>query len=424
MQEKKIISLIFIVTNFSFFYITPKVFSFPLSVFPFLYYLLRAELILFSFFLVPVLYSLYVKSIKHKYKQSIAAVGILFLLLFYVAELFLTFYPETNGTNNTYCSKTWMYYYWKQNKQGFRDIEFQTMLGNGKHNIVFVGDSYTQGHGIKNPKDRVSDLCRKAFPDFNIFNLGKNGMDINNEVRLITTLPIHPDVIVLQICSNDWDYLIPQNKSVLNTDNKLLLAAFSDFSCADYSILLNYLKPKLGNIAEKLLFSDLNKNEIEKIYTTYNIDKLNTIKSRNNLQVLEYAVSHSGLPYDSIQNRTFEVFKQFNSSLKVLTDSSMFNRYLDKLEEVKLFCEQRQVSFIVIPYPAMDKFSMTITERYINPYLCNLISGRGIKCLDIYPALKKANLDTYTVNNSDNHINEKASKIVADTLVNYLRHNL
>jgi hypothetical protein len=44
----------------------------------------------------------------------------------------------------------------------------------------------------------------------------------------------------------------------------------------------------------------------------------------------------------------------------------------------------------------------------------------NIKCLDVYTDLKKANLTSYRVNNSDNHINEKASEILAETLIGFI----
>jgi len=390
--------------------------------FPFFYYLLRFSFLVLIIFLLPLVFSDYIKNAKSKAASGLLSISIVFLFIIYLSEAFLTFYPETNGKNDTYCSKTWMYYYWKLNKLGFRDIEFETMDTN-KPAIVFAGDSYTEGHGIKNPSNRVSDIIRKEFKGFNIYNIGKNGMDINDELKLIKNMPIRPQILVLQICSNDWDYL---NKPVsLNTPKRTLLFAEVQSSFfTKYFISFNYLSSKLENLIANSFSSNLSDQELNKIYTSFKIDKSKIINSKNNLSVLEYAVANSPMSEDSIQSNLFKMFKQYNSSLRIMTDSLVFSGYLNKLAELKRFCDTQDATLIVVPYPNMDDFSMKIANKYTNRYLCNLISKQGINCLDVFPNLKKANLSTYTVNKSDNHANEDASKIIADTLIRYIRTNI
>jgi hypothetical protein len=104
-----------------------------------------------------------------------------------------------------------------------------------------------------------------------------------------------------------------------------------------------------------------------------------------------------------------------------MLDTALFSHYLDKLAELDAFCEARNITLLVVPYPNLDAFSMKVTNQFTNPYLCNLIRERGIRCFDIFPALQHARLKTYTVNISDNHINAEASRVVADTLIRYIR---
>ena len=397
-------------------------FSFNAAKFPLFYFILRFFLLILSLCLLPIIFMDKVKDAKNKLKSGLLSLIIMFLILYYVVESVFTFYPETNGKNDTYCAKTWMFYYWNLNKYGFRDVEFTTMSPN-KPNIVFVGDSYTEGHGIKDPNDRVSNICRQSFPNFNVYNIGKNGMDINDEIDLLKHIPIHPQIIVLQICSNDWDYL-SKSESLLPSRSRYLLAASTSFSFAKYSILFNYLDSKLKNIMEKFFSSKLEDDDISQIYNEFKIDKSASIKSKNSLSVIEYAVDHSKLPQDSIQFHFFKLFRNFNSSLKAMTDSVLFSDYLNKLNELKKYCDDQQTELIVMPYPNMDKFSMTVGNRYTNPYLCSLIKKQNINCVDVYTNLKSAKLSSYTVNSSDNHINTKASKIVANTLILYIRKNI
>lgn len=422
MSQRRLYIVLFVIANVTVFYITPIMYSFRSDKFPIYYFLLRAFLLILSLLLLPLIFKKIIKRIENKIKSGLLSISIVFLLIFYLSELFFTFYPETNGKNDTYCSKTWMYYYWKLNNYGFRDIDFGTNQPD-KPAIIFVGDSYTEGHGIKDPNNRVSDLVRKRLSGFSIYNVGKNGMDINNELDLIQHIPIHPDILILQICSNDWDYL--SNKLSKNTaQSPLLFAETKSFSLSKYSVLLNYLHSKLKNILENLFSYRLDENELEKVYNSFKIDNKYRITNRNNLAVLEHVVNHSPLPEDSIQHLLFTMFKEFNSSLKIMTDTTLFSDYLEKLNDVKRFCNQQKTTLIIVPYPNMDQFSMKVSNKYINRYLCNLISVQGINCLDVFPSLKLANLKTYTVNSSDNHINEAASKVIADTLVQYIHKNI
>jgi len=394
-------------------------FQFPVNQFPVFYFFFRAVLLGMLILLLPYFFNDFINKAKSKNKSGWLSICIVFLFVFYLLELFLTFYPETNGKNDTYCSKTWMYYYWKQNKEGFRDIDFESMPLN-KPSIVFAGDSYTEGHGIKDPSKRVSDLCRNRFPDFNVYNIGKCGMDINDEIKLITHLPVHSDIIVLQICSNDWDYLY-KPVSMLPSVNHLLLAEVSAFSLTKYSVLLNYFQSRFENLRENYFLTEIDNQYKSKILNAFKINKAAAINSNNELKVLKFAVEHTKLQDDSIEVQLFRMLKEYNTSLKVMTDTVLFNRYLDKLSYLKAFCDQHMIKLVVVPYPNLDKFSMNVTSKYTNRYLTKLIKDRGIDCLDTYPDLKKASLSSYTVNNIDMHINEKASAIVADVVISHIK---
>ncbi len=418
----KIINIFFIsfaLSNVTFLYVTPIMYGFPNTSFPLYYFILRAFLILLSFYLLLQIFDKYIKHIASKGKQAAYSALMIFLMFFYAAELFLTFYPETNGLNDTYCSKTWMYYYWKQNKQKFRDIDFDELDANKKPAIVFVGDSYTEGHGIKHPEDRVSDRIRKAFPQYTIYNAGKCGWDIRNEKSLIKQIPIEPKILFLQICSNDWDYLL--NNTEYRQVRQGVLFAETNFSISNYSVLFNYLKSKSGLLLQNYFDYRLTVEQRKKITAGFQLSVSPDKLSDNPFMALEYCLKLSRLPDDSLQQVVFSLFKDFDPSLGFLINPALFESYLNELEEVQMICNARKIKLVVIPYPALDKFSMNVTSKYISRYLCNAIQQKGIACLDIYPTLKNANLKQYTVNNSDNHINAEASKIIANLLTQYLK---
>lgn len=398
-------------------------FSYSVGSYPILFYLIRAALLIFLIILLPYVFRNIVKEMKHTVKSKILAFCIVFLIIFYLSELFFTFYAETNGVNDTYCSKTWKYRYWKLNKDGFRDIEFETLMQNGiKPLLVFAGDSYTEGHGIKNTDDRVSNIIRKKLPDYHIMNIGKSGMGIEQEKEVLVNMPVLPKVVILQICSNDWDYLKPKTLSS-KTVPEILLAQGNNGFFVKYSITANYLNANINNITDKFKTQKLTEYQAQKIYGLFGLSKTEYIMSKDVLDVLEYCTQKTSLPKDTIHQNIFNVFKEYNPTLKVMLDTALFNDYISKLKEINDYCTQRNISLIVVPYPDFDKLNMALMAEPTLNYLTNIIEKNGIQAINIYPALKTANLDTYTVNRYDNHVNEAASKVIADTIYRYLKDN-
>lgn len=421
MKINKIILISFALSNVTFLCVTPVMYSFPNTSFPLFYFILRAFLIILSFYFLLQLFDKYIKHITSKGKQAIYSAILIFLLFFYAAELFMTFYPETNGLNDTYSSKNWMYYYWKQNKQKFRDIDFDELAASGKPAIVFTGDSYTEGHGIKRPEDRVSDRIRKAFPQYAVYNAGKCGWDIRQEKSLIRQMPVMPKILFLQICTNDWDYLV--NNTSYNPTKQTVLFAEVNFSFSNYSILFNYLKSKSGLFLQNYFGYKLSEEQKKLMADRFHISFSTEKFPVNPFKAFEYCLSETKLNDDSIQTAVFSLFKDYDPSLGFLTNPPLFEGYLKELADVQMICNTRKIKLVVVPYPALDNFSMKVTSKYVNHYLCNAIQQKGITCLDIYPALKRANLKHYTVNSSDNHINKEASKIVAEELTSYLKQH-
>lgn len=414
--------ILFLLTNIAIGYVTPVMFSFKSNFFPIYYYVLRAVLILIALACLPAMIQPVIRRQKSGDKKRGASWAVLAMLLivFYMAELFLTFYPETNGKNDTYCSKTWQYYYWKLNYQGFRDKDFRDLSAERKPAMVFAGDSYTEGHGIKNPEDRVSDIIRRQFPDYTIYNVGKNGMNILDEIDLITHMPVTPEIIVLQTCSNDWDYL-QERLSVVRSSSGMLHAAADGAWLTKYYIVFDYLASKWGNLVQRLFEQRLDDSSVEKLYAAFRLSPENYTDSRQVVEVFRHCMQYTRLPQDSVPHVLFDMFKEHNPSLRVMADTALFADYLDKLVYLDGFCKQRNIHLLIVPYPEMDKFSMAVSAGYINKYLCGLMRARNLDCLDIYPALKKAELPSYTVNRYDNHINEAASRVVAAEIAKYCK---
>ena len=198
---------------------------------------------------------------------------IIFLLL---TEMIFFFIPKSHFFGNSLASKNWHSYYKDPiNTFGFHDFQPK----NKKNIILFVGDSFTHGHGIKNVKDRYSNKIQEYNHSYNCINIGKNGLDTKQELStmldFISKSKIKPKTIVLQYFGNDiegiaYSKLKKKNNepySNLSKLSKLLVKGsylinylYWLYPHEDYKPYLNYLKkaysePKILN--EHL--SDLNK---------------------------------------------------------------------------------------------------------------------------------------------------------------------
>lgn len=142
----------------------------------------------------------------NKIKAIIFSIVISFNV-FYAVELFFSFKAKSHAIGYSYAGKIWNIRYWKPiNANGFRDIIFQHNFNN--KTIFFIGDSFTEGHGIENIEDRYSDIIRNALPNYNVYNLGINGIGTKKETTILTLAEIKPNIAFWQYFFNDIDELL------------------------------------------------------------------------------------------------------------------------------------------------------------------------------------------------------------------------
>jgi hypothetical protein len=133
----------------------------------------------------------------------------IFVTFIFLDAIFM-FIPKSHGVDRTLASRLWFYKYWKPiNSLGFRDNE----PNNNNPVILFAGDSFTIGHGLKSVDDRFSNIVgnelHKKGKEYNAINIGKNGLDTREEYdvmkNFIYLTRIKPEKIVLQYYGNDID---------------------------------------------------------------------------------------------------------------------------------------------------------------------------------------------------------------------------
>jgi len=126
---------------------------------------------------------------------------------------FRFFYDTTDSLAYTRVSERWVQRHWHVNGAGCRDnVEYSPALVPGKRRISFVGDSFTAGHGIKDLEDRFPNRLRRAHPDWELHVVASVGLDTGNELALMKKAfakGYQVDQVVLVYCLNDIGDLMP-----------------------------------------------------------------------------------------------------------------------------------------------------------------------------------------------------------------------
>jgi len=131
-----------------------------------------------------------------------------FFIIFMILETVFMFVPRTHFFDYTLASKLWYAKYYKPiNSLGFRDNE-----PNYNHNVIlFVGDSFTAGSGLKSVDERFSNIVGKELNKkenkYTVINIGHPGADSSDEFHLMQQViymtKIRPEIIVLQYFGDD-----------------------------------------------------------------------------------------------------------------------------------------------------------------------------------------------------------------------------
>lgn len=111
--------------------------------------------------------------IRKSSKAKIASILISYNI-FIFTELVFTNVPKSHAIGFTYASMIWDIKYWHPvTVDGYRD---QPKVDTSKKNIIFIGDSFTSGHGLKNVSDRFSNIAGNALTEYNFLNYGISGI--------------------------------------------------------------------------------------------------------------------------------------------------------------------------------------------------------------------------------------------------------
>ncbi len=94
------------------------------------------------------------------------------------------------------------------NSEGFRDLERRTEKAPGITRVLVVGDSVTEGSGVKFEDLFAVQLQNQLGGGYEVINLAMSGLNTPQEVHLLEVagLQYKPDVVVLNFVLNDCDF--------------------------------------------------------------------------------------------------------------------------------------------------------------------------------------------------------------------------
>jgi hypothetical protein len=296
---------------------------------------------------------------------SISIVAVVFFFL--TVELIFVFIPQSNHMQVTLASWNWQIYYDKPlNSLGFRDSKNLPDLKPNEVSIFFIGDSYTEGYGIKKVQNRYSDLvAEKLGSNYNVYNLGKSGSALTEQIETMKSIPFLPNIIVWQFFFNDID---------------------------DICYELGFPYPSL-NPYQKL--NSVNRFFIENSYLA-------------NFLYFRFAKMTSEVNYIDYVNLCSE-------------DERLQLKLKEKLDYIKshFTSDSTRLVFIMLP----SAFDADMCKKTYN-IAENIFHDLKIEYIDFREILRESKQFEFAVNHWDMHLNDNANMIISESLYWYVTNNI
>jgi hypothetical protein len=318
----------------------------------------RYLFILFVFVLLSFLCFRYI--LKHKNeKKSLflltiwAIIASLLLLETYFRFFYVRSYAFSMLGNNF--SKK----YYKNDKWQFRDSELP--LSKDKINIIVIGDSYTYGHGLKDPEERYSNILRNELKQYHIVNMSKNGASTEDEISFL--LKNHrpgteTGLVILNYVFNDIEDSIPLEK--------------------------RYRKKKPNKTVNNLIkFSELFKQLYYRFI--YPLEEVN--------------LNYTRMLSDAYDND--EILNEHSEKIRIL-DFVVTDLYHAKL--------------LIMAWP----YLLSINDLQQYSKMLNIFKKLNIPCIDLAEHFKRYDSKKLIANEQDPHPNKLTNKIVSGIAKDYI----
>jgi hypothetical protein len=293
--------------------------------------------------------------------------GFLLSGAFLAAETYYRYcYDTTDSLAFTKTCERWVLRHWKVNNIGSRDdVDYSPALTPGRPRVMFVGDSFTAGHGINNVSDRFPNRLRASHPDWDIQVLAAVGLDTGGELALMKKAfakGCQADLVVLVYCLNDIGDLLPPA-------------------------------------------SDMNAKVLARL------------ENSNWLARNSYAANLWYFHYEAA--RIPEV-KNYCAFLNGAYAGVYWDRQKERLRAFRDLVESHGARLAVVTFPFLHALGPNYEYREAHARLARCWQELGVPALDLLPVYEGLPPRRVTVNPYDAHPNEYANALAADAIDKWL----
>jgi len=303
----------------------------------------------------------------NKFTSNISTALLSFFFIFLLLEITFMFIPRTNFFDFSLSSRLWYAKYDKPlNSLGYRDNEPR----NSRHVILFVGDSFTAGRGLKSIDERYSNIVGKELnkisDKYTVINIGKSGVDSLGEYNLMKQFShmtkIKPEIIVLQYYGNDIEYVASEYGT-----------KFEGFKT--YKDVRHIFKPLIAG--------------------SYLLNYL----------YWSFPREHLSISYINFLDRSYK-------------NKLILTKHKDELKLFIDYARDNSAQLIVIVFPFLNDVEMSDT-MYVNE-IADYFRDNKIRVINVSPLVRDIPVADRIVNKNDGHPSIKVNKIVALEILKYI----
>jgi hypothetical protein len=293
----------------------------------------------------------------------------LLFTLFAGMETWYRFFVDTTDSYGlNMITQRWFKKHYEYNNIGIRDnvVYYPRRDPSKKHRITFFGDSFTEGHGVKEVDDRFVNIIRNSNPEWEVQTMAKKGNETNNEIESLNAYidnNFELDYVVLCYCLNDISYLMPESKLVYDRIYGVYKKEMGFLDSSSYFVNTYYFR--------------LRGSKDPAIYNYYNFVKK----------------AYNGKDWDK-QKEALEYFRKQT--------------------------ESREARLIVVTFPFLSSLGKNYEYETIHKNLDNFWKSQKIPHLDLLPVYRNLDPSDLVVNKYDAHPNEYAQKLAADAINHFL----
>ena len=290
---------------------------------------------------------------------------------------FAVVYDTTDSFSMTNVSKKWFSMHVEPGQRPLKlggglgilyrdDHDLPASRADGDHeHVVFVGDSFTFGHGVKRVGDRFSNLLADSLDAdhpgrFGVTNLSNAGVDLHWVEKLLQELfaakfPV--DRVVYVVCLNDIETFHPRHET--------------------YYVDLQQHAPSFFLWKHTYFFN---------------------------------------LMYFRLRQFTVPDFHDYYQFVREYYDGEPWLRMQRKLDAVAALCRAHGAQLDVVVFPFLHNLGADYPFREVHAQWAEWGRRRGVGVLDLVETLEPHVGEGLTVNRYDAHPNERAHKLVAEAL--------